>query len=78
MVGRCVLVTVLLECGSVSGSGVLSKSERLATSAHFVETDLTRGFESFIGLETLLEVHPVLRCVAEFLLYTVNAWAIGY
>ena len=72
MVGHCVLLTVFLECGSVSGGGVLSKCERFGSAAHLVVTDLARGFESFIGLETLLEVHPVLRCVAKLLLYTVN------
>ena len=72
MVGHCVLLTVFLECGSVSGGGVLSKCERLGSGAHLVVTDLTRGFECFVGLEALLEVHPVLRCVAELLLNTVK------
>ena len=72
MVGLRVLLTVLLECGRVSSRGVLSKCERLCSAAHFVVTDLARGFECIICREVLLEIHPVLSRVAKLLLLTVK------
>ena len=72
MVGHRVLLTVFLECSGVSCRGVLPKCERFSSSAHLIVTDLASRFESFIGLEVLLEIHPVLRRVAKLLLHTVK------
>ena len=66
-----VFLTVLLHRRSVPRRRILSQRERLFAGAHLVVTDLTSGFESFVGCETLLEIHPVLGSVAELFLFTV-------
>ena len=55
-----VLLTVLVECGRVASGGVLAEGERVGATTHIVVTDLASGLEGLIGLERLLEVHPVL------------------
>ena len=67
-----VLFTVLLHRRCISRRRVLPQRKRLRAGAHLVVTDLTSGFESFVGSETLLEIHPVLCSVAELFLFNRN------
>ena len=65
-----VLFPVLVEGCGVSRCGVLSEGEWVLASAHLAVTGLNRGLECLFWLESLLEVHPVLRRIAEFFLFT--------
>ena len=60
MVALSVLLAVLVEGSLVASGGVLAESERISAAAHLVVTDLAGRLEGLIGLERLLEVHPVL------------------
>ena len=68
MVRIGVLLTVLLHRRRIPRRRILPQRERLRASAHLVVTDLTSGFESFVGCEALLEIHPVLCSIAELFL----------
>ena len=63
-----VLGLVLVHRGLVLCHCILAKLEGLLPLLHAAVADLSSSLESLVRLETGLEVHPVLSCVAEGLL----------
>ena len=70
MVALRVLLSVLFERCGIARGGVLPEGEWLRARAHLAVADLGSRLECLIWFERLLEVHPVLRRIAELLLHT--------
>ena len=76
VIAGCVLGAVLLEGRLVSGQASLAQRERLLPFLHAAEAALGGSLEGLVGLEAGLEVHPVLRGVAEGLLLELGLVAV--
>ena len=68
MVSAGPFVSILLEGSGILGQACVLETEWVLTVVHGSEACARCGLECIINLETLLEVHPVLCGLSEFVL----------